>query len=164
MMNTTSYCWYRDSAAALLLRELGQDGEVEDYVGEAEYEGCSYRRIKIDRSNVQSVESVNERDDEGTDTLINDSDYTVRYKNGNAYIEGEFNKEFDQHMVIVAYKRGFVIGGKDTALLKQVMLDTINSMYVSPGRLTENTLRRSPAFNAAMSILKDNRSRIKWSS
>lgn len=154
---------YRDSAAAMLLGVIGQDAGVKDYVGEADYSPVSYRLIKIDRSNVQSVASVSEVDDEGTETIVPDTDYAVRWQNKVAYLDGEFNKDCDKARVKVAYRRGFIPESAESKLLRQVLLDTINSLYVNAGALTERTLQRSPAYNTAMMLLQDRRSMMKWS-
>lgn len=153
---------YRESAAVMLLAEIGQDGRVTDYMAEARYDGVPFKQIRIDRSNVQSVASVTEVDCDGTETAIPDTEYTLRWLNDIAYLEGKFNEDCDKDMVKVGYRRGFPENAPDTTLLKQVMLDTIKTLYVAPGRLTEKTLRRNPAFSAAIDILRDRRSRIKW--
>lgn len=157
---------HRESAAVMLLHEIGQDARVDDYIGESDYEqGVEYKWIKIDRSNVQSVQSVVEVDEDDNEFTIPAADYRIRYKNRLAFIQGRFNELESENRPVgvrVSYRRGFVEDAYETALLKQVMLDTVHSLYLHPGRLAEKPMMRSSAFNAAMTLLKDRRSTIKW--
>lgn len=154
---------YRDAAAALLIKEIGQDAVVTGYVGEGYYEGQQFKFVKIDRSNVQAVSAVKETDSDAGETTLDPASYSVRYKSGNTFLQGEFNKDLDKEMVKVEYSRGFTEDAGDTAMLKQLMLDSVHSMYVYPGKVTEAQIRRSTAFRAAMNAVKDRRNFAKWS-
>lgn len=154
----------RDAAAAMLIKETGQDFSPQDYIGEAEYEGCEYRLIRIDRSNVQSVASVTEVDRDDAETILPNTEYAIRYKNRLPFLDGKFNENRDKASVKVAYKRGFFAESRETALLIQAVMDTVHTLYNYPGRLVDATLRRSPAFMSILNLLRDRRSTVKWTS
>lgn len=161
--DNTRLIQYRDAAAALLIHEIGQDAAPTDYVGEGYYEGQAFKFVKIDRSNVQAVSAVKETDSDAVETTLDAADYSVRHKSGNVFLQGRFNEDLDKEMVVVEYRRGFTEDGADTAMLKQLVLDSVHSMYVYPGKVTEAQIRRSTAYRAAMNAVKDRRNYAKWS-
>lgn len=149
-----------NAAADVVLREVSQDAKPTEYVGEAQTEpGQEYHFLRISKSNVTAVGEITEIDEEGTEYVVDEMDVQVRYRNGIVVIAREEGQEvfggegcWD---IKVEFTSGLSAESREVAIFKQVVLETLHSLYNAPGRISDKQFRRTPAFNAAMRLLRD---------
>lgn len=151
-----------EQAVSIVEHENGINADAENFIAVLEPDEDECDRIKIDRSNVLSVLSVNARE-EGEEQGV-EIEFEVQWENGLAFlVPEETDARFPGEATIkIEYERGLTNDTKESKLFNAAVLMTAKSLYEGQDRIASGTQMRAGIFNTIKTLLKDRRSTNKW--